>query len=127
MTKIYEIYKCSVCGNVVEVLADGAGELVCCGQPMTLLEEQNYESEFGEKHIPLVIKNDDSSCDVKIGSYPHPMSEEHHIVFAEVFNENGRCIKYLDINQEPVVKFNCDNITYAREYCNIHGLWSNKS
>jgi superoxide reductase len=27
-------YKCEICGNVVKVVEDGGGELVCCGEPM---------------------------------------------------------------------------------------------
>ena len=38
--KIGEKYHCNVCGNEVEVIKVGGGELVCCGKPMNLLDEQ---------------------------------------------------------------------------------------
>ena len=125
MTKRFEIYKCQICGNIVEVLDEGAGELVCCGQPMLLLQEKTEESEIAEKHIPVFSKTK-NGFEVKVGEVPHPMSEEHHIVFVEAFGQNERCIKYLSVNQEPKVEFLQGDILFVREYCNIHGLWSNR-
>lgn len=123
MTKKFEIYKCEICGNIIEVLFDGAGELVCCEQPMDLLEEKT--SDIGnEKHVPVFEKNENGELLVKIGSEPHPMEEKHYIQMIEVFMDNGILRKYLDINNSPelLVKLNKE-VKHAREYCNIHGLW----
>ena len=35
--KVGEVYKCDICGNVVEVKEVGGGELVCCDEPMKLM------------------------------------------------------------------------------------------
>ena len=125
MTKRFEIYRCPVCGNIVEVLLGGAGELVCCGHPMELLEEKTNVQEFGEKHVPVISKTV-NGFEVKVGDIPHPMSSEHHIVFVEAFSLNSRCIKYLEVGDEPRVLFNFEDIIFAREFCNIHGLWSSQ-
>ena len=119
-----EIYKCEVCGNIVEVLFEGAGELVCCEEPMTLMKEKTQE-EMQEKHVPVFEKGLNGEILVKVGEFPHPMEKEHYIQMIEVFTTDGIIErKYFTPNQKPefLVKLN-QGITHAREYCNIHGLW----
>ena len=89
MAKLYEIYKCDVCGNIIEVLHEGDGELVCCEEPMKLLEEQT-EEQGKEKHVPVVEKTD-KGIKVKIGSVPHPMEEKHYIEWIEIITDQGSC------------------------------------
>ena len=126
MTERYEIYKCEICGNIIEVLHAGAGELVCCGQPMKLMEEQTADTST-EKHVPFLEKKDDKYI-IRIGeNAKHPMEEKHYIEMIEVMTDDDRVLrKYLNPGDEPEAVFDVDNITMAREYCNIHGLWSKK-
>lgn len=122
MTEIRQIYKCNVCGNIVEVLHSGAGQLVCCGQPMELLKEK-IEDVGSEKHVPI-IKRTASGIKVKIGSVPHPMEEKHFIEWVEVFIDGTAYRKFLKPRDKPEAEFavTAEKIE-AREYCNIHGLW----
>jgi len=126
MTERYEIYKCEICGNIVEVLHPGVGELVCCGQPMKLMEEQTADTST-EKHVPFLEKKDDKYV-VRIGeNTKHPMEEKHYIEMIEVMTDDDKVLrKYLSPGDEPEAVFDVDNIVIAREYCNIHGLWSKK-
>ena len=117
------VYKCEICGNIVEVLHSGQGELVCCGQNMTLLEEKTEDSAV-EKHVPFIEKID-QGIKVKVGqNAAHPMVEEHYIEWIEVNVDGKVCIKFLNPgdNPEAVFKIDEDKVT-AREYCNVHGLW----
>lgn len=129
MTKKLELYKCEICGNIVEVVLAGEGELVCCGQPMNLLEEQSMQDEMlQEKHVP-VIKMEEDNIEIRVGSIQHPMTEEHYIQFIEAYSKDKRYVKrkYLFPNEEPVLKLKCNcKDTIARELCNIHGLWVTK-
>ncbi|OFW52909.1 MAG: desulfoferrodoxin [Actinobacteria bacterium RBG_13_35_12] len=122
MTEKLQIYKCEVCGNIVEVLHGGKGELVCCEQPMKLYKENTVDAAL-EKHIP-VIEKIESGFKVKIGSVAHPMIEEHYIEWIEVIVDGVAYRKFLKPGDAPEAEFciNADNII-AREYCNIHGLW----
>ena len=125
MTKKLEMYKCSICGNFVEVVLEGEGELVCCGQPMNLLQP-NTTDAAQEKHVPFFIKGD-NSLDVRIGSVLHPMTDEHYIQFIEVVSKDGKYVKrkYLYPSEEPVFTlkgYDVDSLS-AVEFCNIHGLW----
>ncbi len=123
MAKRYEIYKCEICGNVVEVLHGGIGQLVCCGQPMKLMEGKKEEQGY-EKHLPVVEKGDGKVV-VKIGSIPHPMEENHFIEMIEVITKDGNILrKYLKPGEKPEAEFEVEEIREAREYCTIHGLWS---
>ncbi|MCD6469080.1 MAG: desulfoferrodoxin [Thermoplasmata archaeon] len=126
MTKVREVYKCEVCGNIVEVLHAGAGQLICCGQPMKLMVEQTADTSM-EKHVPFVEKKEGKVV-VRIGeNAKHPMEEQHYIEMIEVFTGDGRLFrKYLNPGDEPEAVFDVDNIVLAREYCNVHGLWSKK-
>jgi len=124
VTRRYEMYKCEICGNIVEVLHAGIGELVCCGQPMKLLEVKKKEQGY-EKHLPVVESRDDKII-VKVGSVPHPMESEHYIEMIEVITRDGKVLrKYLNPGEKPEAEFDVDvtDIKEAREYCTIHGLW----
>ena len=125
MAKKLEIYKCSVCGNIVEVLHGGAGELVCCGQPMENLAAKAAD-EGKEKHVP-VIEEIDGGIKVKVGSVPHPMEEKHHIEWIEILADGKAYRQFLSPGEAPEAVFNVEakEIT-AREHCNIHGLWEGK-
>ena len=125
MTGRLEVYKCEICGNIVEVLHSGQGQLVCCGQPMTLLEEKT-EDQGKEKHIPVMEKTD-KGIKVKIGSVPHPMEEKHYIEWTEAVVQDGVTRKFLNPKEAPEAAFEIEgDILQVREYCNLHGLWSNK-
>jgi|YNPMSStandDraft_1061717.scaffolds.fasta_scaffold00384_20 superoxide reductase len=119
------IYKCKICGNVVEVFVEGKGDLVCCGEEMALMDEKNKEGA-GEKHIPVIEKMDNSKVVVKVGSIPHPMDPDHWIQFIEVMTKDGYVLrKDLNPGDKPEATFIVDfnNIDYVREFCNKHGLW----
>ena len=124
MTKLMEIYKCEICGNIVEVLHTGVGELVCCGQPMKLMEEKTEDSSI-EKHVPYIEKTANGVL-VKIGqNQDHPMEEKHFIEWIQVTADSKSYRKFLKPGDKPQAKFEVesDNNIEAREYCNIHGLW----
>jgi superoxide reductase len=122
MTEVSEIYKCNVCGNIVEVLHSGEGELVCCGEPMKKMEAQT-EDYKNEKHVPMIEKQDGGYM-VIVGSTLHPMTEEHYIEWIEL-NADGKVYKkFLKPGDEPKAFFKVEaSEVSAREYCNIHGLW----
>jgi len=123
MTKLREIYKCEICGNVVEVLHTGVGELVCCGQPMKLMEEKSEDSSI-EKHVPYIEKTEKGIV-VKVGqNEEHPMTNEHYIEWIQVIADDISHRKFLKPGDKPRAEFEvkADEIE-AREYCNIHGLW----
>ena len=122
MTEKLQVYKCRICGNIVNVLHSGVGQLVCCGQPMELLAEHT-EEQGKEKHVPVVEKTQ-KGVKVKIGSVPHPMEEKHYIEWIEVITEAGTHIAFLKPGEKPEAEFECaEKILKVREYCNIHGLW----
>ena len=122
MTEKLQVYKCEICGNIVEVLHSGVGELVCCGQPMTLLEE-HLEDVGYEKHVP-VVEEDGGKVKVSVGSVPHPMEENHYIEWIEVITDDGVLRKFLEQGEEPEAVFKVSGVIKAREYCNLHGLWA---
>ena len=119
-----EIYKCEICGNIVEVVHSGAGELVCCGQPMKLIEEK-MDDEGSEKHLPVIEKKENGFL-IKVGSIEHPMTNEHYIEFIEVFTDDSVYKKFLEPDEKPEAFFNVEKIEQVRIYCNVHGAWSNK-
>jgi superoxide reductase len=125
MTKMFQIHKCEICGNLVEVLHQGKGELVCCGKPMKLLEEQTEEQGY-EKHVPVVEKTAEG-LKVKVGSVPHPMIEEHHIEWVQLIADGRSYRKFLKPGDAPeaTFKIKADKVL-PREYCNIHSLWKGK-
>jgi len=122
MAEKLQIYKCNICGNIVEVLHGGVGELICCGEPMELLVAKTAD-EGKEKHVP-VIEKIDGGYKVKIGSVPHPMEEKHHIEWIEIIADGKAYRQFLKAGDAPEAIFNiqADSIS-AREHCNIHGLW----
>lgn len=122
MTQLKQIYKCLVCGNIVEVVHASGGSLVCCGQPMTLQVENTVEAAK-EKHIPVVEKVEGGVL-VKVGSVEHPMIETHYIEWIEVITANRVYRKHLNPGDKPQAIFLLEEeIICAREYCNMHGLW----
>lgn len=128
MAEKLNLYRCDICGNIVEVVIDGAGILVCCGEDMKLIESSSNEN-MGEKHVP-VVENMGTTHVVKVGQVPHPMLDEHYIQFIEIISNDNRYIKrkYLHPDEEPEMVIKCMNSDdfEAREYCNIHGLYTNK-
>jgi len=123
MRKILEIYKCKVCGNIVEVVHAGAGGLVCCGQQMTLMVE-NTTDAAREKHIP-VLDEIAEGVNIKVGSIAHPMEEKHFIEWIEVITDGKTARQSLKPGDSPEAIFAGDaaKITTIRAYCNLHGLW----
>ncbi|MBN2067202.1 MAG: desulfoferrodoxin [Candidatus Diapherotrites archaeon] len=122
MTEKMQVYKCSICGNVVEVLHAGVGQLVCCGQPMQLMEEK-AEDEGKEKHVPVIEKTG-GGIKVKVGSVPHPMEEAHYIEWVELIADGVLHRKELKPGQKPEALFDVKaEQASARVYCNVHGLW----
>ncbi|MCX6761652.1 MAG: desulfoferrodoxin [Candidatus Moranbacteria bacterium] len=124
MTELNQIYKCNVCGNIVEVMHSGAGELVCCGAPMELKVEKT-EDVGTEKHKPVIEKTA-TGVIVRVGEVAHPMEKEHYIEWIEVITDNKIYRKFLAPGAEPYAEFclEAEQIT-ARAYCNVHGLWKN--
>jgi superoxide reductase len=122
MTRLKQVYKCSLCGNIVEVLHEAAGELVCCGQPMALLAENTVDASR-EKHVPVIEKTDTGYL-VKVGSVAHPMEEKHFIEWIELIADNKIYRKHLKPGEAPEAEFcvKADAVE-VREYCNLHGLW----
>jgi superoxide reductase len=122
MTEILQIYKCEICGNIVEMLHPGAGELVCCGAPMKNYVENTVDAAK-EKHVP-VIEKIPGGFKVKVGSVAHPMEEKHYIEWIEVIADGKAYRQFLQPGQSPEATFEiqAEKVT-AREYCNLHGLW----
>lgn len=116
------VFKCSVCGNMVEVLAVGGGTLTCCGEAMEQLEEKTQDAAT-EKHVPI-IEATDKGIKVIVGSTAHPMEEQHFIQWIEAVRGETVCRAYLKPGQAPEAEFAMpeDGVS-AREYCNVHGLW----
>lgn len=120
MTKTNQIWKCEICGNIIEILHEGQDSLVCCNQPMKLISEKN-QGEYAEKHSPVI-----DNKTIKIGKIEHPMEQEHYIEWIEAKSEDEKiCKKFLKPGIKPQAEFSFAP-TSARMYCNIHGLWTNK-
>lgn len=125
MKKESQFYRCEICGNIVEVLHVGEGELVCCGKPMQLLVANTTDGAV-EKHVPVVEKTD-NGFKVKVGAAPHPMEEAHFIEWVLATFDDGKVIhKMLHPGETPEVEFIADKMPdRVFAYCNLHGLWSN--
>jgi superoxide reductase len=125
MTKLFEVYKCEVCGNMTKVVHASGGTMVCCTKPMTLQQEKNSD-QGKEKHVPVVEKSAKGII-VKLGSVPHPMEEKHFIEWIEVRTGTNVYIKGLLPGEKPEAEF-CvaDTNVKVRAYCNVHGLWTNR-
>jgi len=124
MAEKLEVYICEICGNIVEVLQGGVGELVCCNEPMKLLKENTVDASK-EKHVP-VLEATDHGIKVKVGSVAHPMEPKHFIMWIELIAEGRSYRTYLKPGDAPEATFCIDakEVT-ARAYCNLHGLWKN--
>ena len=122
MAERLQIYKCSVCGNIVEVIYGSTGELVCCGQPMKLLDEKTADAAT-EKHVPVIEKTN-GGYKVTVGSTLHPMEEKHYIEWIELLADGKAYRQFLNPGDSPVATFDVkEDSASAREYCNVHGLW----
>jgi len=123
MTQLNEVYKCNMCGNIVEILHPGAGALVCCNERMALMV-QNTVDASQEKHVP-VIEIGANSITVKVGSVAHPMEAAHFIEWIELVADGKVYRQQLQPGQAPEATFPviAKQVT-AREYCNLHGLWA---
>jgi superoxide reductase len=122
MAKRLEVFKCEVCGHIIEVLHGGAGSLVCCGQPMAQFEENTVDAAT-EKHVP-VLEKIDGGYKVNVGSVAHPMEEKHYIEWVELISGDTVQRQFLNPGEAPEATFNTDATDVsAREYCNLHGLW----
>lgn len=123
MTALLDFYRCSICGNIVQVLHSGADALVCCGEPMMKIKPHDISEEKKEKHVPVFLKEDE----IQVGSELHPMTPEHHIEFIQTLSEDKKHVytKFLEADEQPVMKIN-NKYNFAVEYCNLHGLWQSK-
>jgi superoxide reductase len=122
MAEKLQIYKCAACGNIVEVLHGGGGQMICCGKSMELLDEKTADAAT-EKHVP-VIEKIDGGYKVKVGSVPHPMQDEHYIEWIELLADGKAYRQFLEPGSEPEAVFNVEaGSVSARELCNVHGLW----
>ncbi len=127
MSEKLELYKCNVCGNIIEVIHPGEGQLVCCSLPMEQLKEHSNDDEYKEKHVPVVTIEGETKT-IRVGSIPHPMEKEHYIIFIEAISPDKKYLKrkFLCPNDEAKMEIkkccHFDGFT-ARELCNLHGLW----
>jgi superoxide reductase len=122
MAERLQVFKCNVCGHIIEVLHAGMGELVCCNQPMVQLVENTVDAAT-EKHVPVIEKTE-NGIKVKVGEVPHPMADDHFIEWVEVIAGDNIYRQFLNPGQDPEVEFPgaFDQVS-AREFCNLHGLW----
>lgn len=127
MAKKYGVYKCLKCGNIVEVLHEGAGTLVCCGQDMVFMEAKTADTTL-EKHVPYIEKVSGGYL-VKVGqNVAHPMEEKHYIEWIELIADSRVYRQELKPGDKPEAFFPVEAArVWAREYCNIHLLWENKN
>ena len=125
MANKLEIYKCEICGNIVEVLHGGVGKLVCCNKPMRRFAENTVDAAV-EKHVPVIEKTD-AGIKVDVGSAPHPMAKEHYIEWVQIL-ANGKAYRiFLEPETDPGGTFDIpQGEVVAREYCNVHGLWKSE-
>ena len=121
-----DLYRCEICGNIVQILFVGGGELVCCGEPMKKFKIQTRENAMLEKHVPIFMKDENGNDEIRVGEILHPMTQEHYIMLIEAISEDKNFvqIKFLSPEEEPKMSL-CSptNKMIARELCNIHGLW----
>ena len=124
MTEKNGVYKCEACGNIVEVLHTGGGDLTCCGQPMKFFAPNTVDAAK-EKHVPVLTGNE-KGIKVVVGTVPHPMEENHYIVWIEVANCPYVNRRYLKPGEAPEAEFYVPMQPYleVRSYCNVHGLWT---
>ncbi|MBP7526403.1 MAG: desulfoferrodoxin [Syntrophorhabdaceae bacterium] len=122
MAERLQVFKCEICGNIIEVLHGGKGVLVCCNEPMKLLTENTVDASR-EKHVPVIEKTADGVT-IKVGSVAHPMEEDHYIEWIQVIVDGTVYRRFLKPGDAPEAFFPVkgESVT-AREYCNVHGLW----
>jgi len=125
MSNLNQIYKCELCGKMSELIHDGAGELICCGQAMALQKTKIKEDGL-EKHLPVLEEGEDNLFTIRVGEVKHPMEDNHYIEWIEIITEDGKVLKkYLNSGEIPATAFKCaSKIKEVRAYCNVHGLWS---
>lgn len=123
MAERFQVYKCDSCGNIVEMLHGGQGQMFCCGKTMRALSENTVDASL-EKHVP-VVKQSGSNIEVKVGSVPHPMEKDHYIEWIEAVKEGKTLFRhYLNPGDAPEASFQTDpKGVVVREFCNLHGLW----
>ena len=123
---VYDVYKCEKCGNIVEMLHAGFGELFCCKAPMVKLVENTTDAAT-EKHVPIVTRMS-NGYEVKVGEVAHPMTEEHYIEWMELFIDGRTITKFFKPGEKPEWTYTCcqGKDVYARVYCNLHGHWRSK-
>ena len=125
MTIKFQIYKCNICGNLVQILQEGEGNLICCGEEMQLMNVQYDTDEIGEKHAPKIETTDNNTKYVHVKT--HPMTKEHYVQFIEVFSKDKKelHLKFFEPEEVPEMKVEFQNVVEAVEFCNIHHLWGN--
>ena len=122
MAERLELYKCDICGNIVDVMFGGPGELSCCGQPMKCLKENTVDAAV-EKHVP-VIEKIEGGFKISVGSVAHPMEDKHYIQWVEIIADGKSYRQFLNPGDAPEADFMIDAASVtAREYCNLHGNW----
>lgn len=125
-TEKLEFYRCEICGNFVQVIMGGGPVMHCCGQEMKHLVANTADDTSLEKHVPVFLKENEGMCEIRVGELPHPMLNEHYIMFIEVISndKNKMQLQYLYPEQEPKMLLTSDWAkATAKEFCNIHGLW----
>ena len=128
MCKEPKFYVCKHCGNMVSMLHVSGVPMICCGDEMTEIVA-NTTDAAKEKHVPVITVKDDEVF-VQVGSVPHPMTEEHKIVWIYLQTEKGGQLNCIDTQDKPETCFKLckdDKIIAAFEYCNLHGLWKVES
>jgi superoxide reductase len=126
MTEKLEFYRCKICGNLIQVMLNGVGELVCCGEKMQKLSALKHENGTDEYHVPVYINDDNGFTSIQVGKELHPMTEEHHIEFIERISRDKTKIilEYMQLGKDPRMELqNTLGKECAVEYCNLHGLW----
>lgn len=129
MTERLELYKCNICGNIIEVINGGEGTLVCCSLPMVKLEEHTCKEEMQEKHVPVMVMDGENKV-IRVSSIEHPMQKDHYIMFIEAISQDKKYIKRKYLCPEDSAQMEIQNCDYgkftARGLCNLHGLWINE-
>lgn len=121
-----KFFKCPKCGNVITIMVGGDAPMTCCDVPMQELTPNTVEAAT-EKHIPDVSTSG-RLVHAKIGSVPHPMTEEHHISFIHLQTKNGGQTRTMELGKDAAAMFAVleDHPVEVFAYCNLHGLWSAK-
>lgn len=117
-------YRCSICGQIVQVINKTGSQLVCCGKPMEELIPCSADASF-EKHVPEITTKR-NKVHITVGSAPHPMSKEHFIEWICLETKDSAQLKMLKSDDDPEACFcicDDDDVTAVYAYCNLHGLW----